>query len=225
MVADADEIRHFRRIRAYRALFQPRAPQTTFDDGLALHDYAGEYLDLNSVVTYLEFGVSAGHTIRKWTARFINSGTRLIGFDSFQGLPEDWPVGAGRIIRKGDFSTGGVLPQIDDNRVSFVIGWFQNTVPAFFADPATSLAGKVLVHYDADLYSSTLFLLTYLWSHLPEYYFIMDDFFEDDIIALHDFTMAYPVELEWIAYHRTPANLPHKVLGKMKRTDFRLGDG
>jgi hypothetical protein len=53
----------------------------------------------------------------------------------------------------------------------------------------------------------------------------MDDFFEDDIIALHDFTMAYPVELEWIAYHRVPPDIPGKVLGRMKRVDFRLSDG
>jgi hypothetical protein len=31
-------------------------------------------------------------------------------------------------------------------------------------------------HFDADLYSSTLFLLSSLWLHLPEYFFIFDEF-------------------------------------------------
>jgi len=215
---NAQEVRHFRRMNAYRTIYTPHAPKINFDDKWSLHDHAGTHLGINSVINYLEFGVSVGHSLRKCAERFTNPATRLIGFDSFRGLPEDWQVGPERIIPKGHFSLGGAPPRIDDVRVSFVKGWFQNTVPGFLADSADDLAGKaVLVHFDADLYSATLFLLSILWLYIPEYYFIMDDFFEDDIIALHDFTMAYPVELEWIAENQAPSKFPSKVLGRLKR--------
>ena len=42
------------------------------------------------------------------------------------------------------------------------------------------------------------------------------------MIALHDFTSAYPVELEWIAHRKNPANLPSQVFGRMRRTAFEL---
>jgi hypothetical protein len=221
MGVDAAQVRRFRQLGAYRTLFLPRSPGVAFEDKWALHDYAAEHLGLDAVVTYLEFGVAGGQSIRKFAERFTNPATRLVGFDSFEGLPEDWHVDR-RIIQKGTFAAGGKAPSISDNRISFVKGWFQNSVPLFLRHPTVPLNGSVLIHYDADLYSSTLFLLTNLWPHISQYYFIMDDFFQDDMIALHDFTIAYPVELEWIAYHRNPANLPFQVLGKLKRTDFKL---
>jgi hypothetical protein len=103
-------------------------------------------------------------------------------------LPDNWSVGAReeRIIPKGTFSQGGKAPRFDDERVSFVTGLFQNTLPEFLSYRTGGLAGrKVLIHFDADLYSSTLFVLSSLWPNLAEYYFIMDDFFQDDMIALH----------------------------------------
>ena len=123
--------------------------------------------------------------------RLTNGKSRFIGFDSFEGLPEDWDVVHQKIV-KGTFSTGGAVPRTADRRVSFVRGWFQNTISEFFM--SSDLSGTILIHYDSDLYSSTLFLLTSVWHFVPDYYFIMDDFSHDEVIALHDFTMAYPVK-------------------------------
>jgi len=39
-------------------------------------------------VLYLEFGVAAGETIRWWSSALKNPGSKLHGFDSFEGLPE-----------------------------------------------------------------------------------------------------------------------------------------
>ncbi len=41
-------------------------------------------------IDYLEFGVFRGETLRAWSRLNSNPGSRLFGFDSFEGLPEDW---------------------------------------------------------------------------------------------------------------------------------------
>ena len=41
-------------------------------------------------VLYLEFGVFRGETTRYWSSRLKNPRACLHGFDSFEGLPEDW---------------------------------------------------------------------------------------------------------------------------------------
>ena len=55
------------------------------------------------------------------------------------------------------------------------------------------------MHFDADLYSSTLFLLTTLWHSLPQYHFFFDEFVPDEVVAMRDFLAAYPAEFEFIA--------------------------
>jgi hypothetical protein len=82
------------------------------------------------------------------------------------------------------------------------------------------LSGRALIHYDAEIYSSTLFLLTSLWPHIPNYHFMMGDFMADDIVALHDFARSYPVDIEFLA--RLEGGLAHSVVGKMARKPFSL---
>ena len=224
-MANAASLREYRQAQAYEQLFLLHPSLVALNEKWDLHEYTADHLGRSSLLTYLEFGVASGDSLRRAALRFINPGTRLIGFDSFYGLPGDWSVGAReeRIIPKGTFSQDGKIPQFGDTRVSFVAGWFQNTLPEFLAYQSVGLAGrKVLVHFDADLYSSTLFVLSSLWPYVPEYYFIMDDFFQDDMIALHDFTTAYPVKLEWIAHRKNQANLPTQVFGMMKRIAFQI---
>ena len=45
-------------------------------------------------------------------------------------------------------------------RISFVKGWFQNTLPGFLN--GFSPRSRLIVHNDSDLYSSTLFTLANL---------------------------------------------------------------
>jgi hypothetical protein len=111
------------------------------------------------------------------------------------------------------------MPAIADPRVSFVQGWFQNTLPAFLA--ANPLGGRwpILVHYDADLYSSTLFILTNLWHAAAEYFFIFDEFMGEELIALDDFTRAFPAELGFMC-QTNAGNYPAQVFGQMRRLPF-----
>jgi Macrocin-O-methyltransferase (TylF) len=148
-------------------------------------------------IDYLEFGVFEGASIRFWLAANQNPGSRFIGFDSFEGLPEDWHSDK----RKGAFSTGGKTPQIADPRVSFVAGWFQKSMRGFMA--SFHPQGQLVIHIDCDLYSSTLYCLTTLdWIVSSGTLIVLDDFFDALHVyrALSDYCSAYMREYKIIAH-------------------------
>ena len=103
-------------------------------------------------VLYLEFGVAFGASIRFWSKLLRNPNSKLHGFDSFEGLPTTWI----RARPKGHFSTGGNIPDVDDPRVQFFKGWFEDTLPGYVWPPHD----RLVINLDADLYSSTAFVLT-----------------------------------------------------------------
>jgi len=91
----------------------------------------------------LEFGVCTGTTLRTIRDN-LGSRFKVYGFDSFEGLPEDWP---GTVCRKGEFAA----EQPDIAGVEFFQGWFKDTIHDYVkqAEPIA------LLHLDCDLYSST----------------------------------------------------------------------
>lgn len=178
---------------------------------------AAEYVGVDQPILYLEFGVAHGKSMTEIANIYKNPDARFFGFDSFTGLPEDWLM-----HKRGAFDNGGRPPIIDDDRINFIQGWFQNTVPATL-DRLSRLANRrVLIHFDADLYSSTLFLLSNLWSNFDEYYFMFDDFIHDEVVALANFSEAFPNELSFIVQTRGGGDGPNpdQVFGKIRRKDF-----
>ena len=111
-------------------------------------DYAITLLD-NDYYHVLEFGVNSGHTIKQ-LRNSLSDQYKLFGFDSFEGLPEDW---TGTTAKKGSMSTNGVIPDIEG--VTFYKGWFVDTIPKY-KQVAQPIA---LLHVDCDLYSSTIDVL------------------------------------------------------------------
>lgn len=116
----------------------------------ALLGYALKHCAVDGLI--LEFGVFRGESLR-----LIADATTapVYGFDSFEGLPEDW----NGLQKKGQFSLEGVLPRFSQANVRLVPGWFNETLPAFLAghpEPAR------FVHVDSDLYSSAVTVLTEL---------------------------------------------------------------
>jgi hypothetical protein len=111
--------------------------------GVALEQVHG------STPLYLEFGVYEGASIRWWSEHLTTPGARLIGFDSFEGLPQAW-----RGLGSGHFATAGP-PTFDDPRVSFVEGWFDVTLPSF--EPPEH--DQLIINIDCDLYSSAATVL------------------------------------------------------------------
>ena len=91
---------------------------------------------------FLEFGVASGRTISHIAK---TRSQPVYGFDSFEGLPEDWRSG----FNKGAFA--GNLPPVPSN-VTLIKGWFNETLPSFLASTKGDVA---LLHVDCDLYSST----------------------------------------------------------------------
>ena len=104
-------------------------------------------------------------------------------------MPEKWGA---TIYDKGFFSTEGIPPIIADERVSFVKGWFQQTLPLFLKD--FSSTKQIIIHCDADLYSSTLYVLCKLDPIIKTGTIVIFDEFSsimDEFRALDDFSQGF----------------------------------
>jgi hypothetical protein len=67
-----------------------------------MYDYVNEFSIKGEAIDYLEFGVWNGRSIRYWANLNKNENSRFFGFDSFQGLPEDWrPDRPKEALRRG----------------------------------------------------------------------------------------------------------------------------
>jgi hypothetical protein len=109
----------------------------------------------------LEFGVAAGTTMRQIIANLGSDSVHTFGFDSCVGLPEDWP---GTVCKAGAFSNNGNIPDTP-GITKFYKGWFTETVPEYLADFPEDIP-IILLHLDADLYSSTITILRGLNSRI-----------------------------------------------------------
>ncbi|MEF2144594.1 MAG: TylF/MycF/NovP-related O-methyltransferase [Desulfovibrionaceae bacterium] len=118
-----------------------------------LYKYVNKRVLQNAPIDYLEFGVYGGESFRSWLKLNDQAESRFWGFDSFQGLPEDWTENN----PKGAFDRQGRVPQVDDARADFVIGWFQDSLPGFLE--TFSPRNRLVMHMDADLFTSTLYVL------------------------------------------------------------------
>lgn len=128
-------------------------------------------------IAYLEFGVSQAHSFTWWLKNNGHAESRFHGFDTFEGLPEQWGTFA-----KGAMAAG--IPRVDDQRAFFYPGLFQHTVPAFLKETDLSDAAIRVIHLDADLFSATLFALTSLAPYLKKGDIL---FFDEFNVPNHEF--------------------------------------
>ena len=148
-----------------------------FKRRLDLYQFLVEEEIKGEEIDYLEFGVFKGSSFKWWINNIKNENSSFFGFDTFTGLPEDWGH-----FKKGDLSSGNELPIINDTRHKFFQGIFQQTLYVFLK----SYVGgkKKVIHLDADLYSSTLFVLTTISPYLKKGDIIIFDEFN---VPLHEF--------------------------------------
>ncbi len=143
-----------------------------------------EKLD-SSAIDYFEFGVSGGHSFRWWLDHNKNPGSKFYGFDTFEGLPENFgPFG------KGAMAVALEALNISDPRAGFYKGLFQDTLVPFLEQYKSER--RKLIHLDADLFSATLFSLSQL------YRFLNDDdilLFDEFAVPKHEF-MAFKIFTE-----------------------------
>ncbi|MBA4141358.1 MAG: macrocin O-methyltransferase [Segetibacter sp.] len=176
----------------------------TYNDFLSKWDYNKRYPlykqvieneGLSGSINYLEFGVAGGESFNWFMAKNTNADSRFYGFDTFDGLPEDWGP-----FKKGAFTNNNVLPTIKDSRGKFFKGLFQQTVPAFLKELDSNRRNVLMM--DADLWSATLYALTTLAPYLKKGDII---FFDEFVVPTHefkaylDFTESHYINLKLIA--------------------------
>jgi hypothetical protein len=166
--------------------------------------YAMGEVDTNVDGLFLEFGVHTGGTLRMIAKRFPKK--IIYGFDSFEGLPEDWANSKGDIYkghRKGTFKLNG-FPNVPDN-ARLVVGWFEETLPRFLKwrpEPAS------FIHVDSDLYSSAKTVLFNLEDRFIEGSVVVFNelknypyFREHEAKALYEFLCKTDKNFSWCGGH------------------------
>lgn len=200
----ADERARLYRRRQFHEVAPQRASQAavmdfSYEERERFYRYINDTVLENERIDYLEFGVSAGESLNAWTMLNRDPESRFFGFDTFQGLPEDWHPET----PAGSFSRGGKPPEVrKDPRVEFVVGLFQQTLADFSREFTPK--GALVLHLDADLYSSTLYALTQMDRHIaPGCVAIFDEFIArdctDEFAALQDYCRAAGRDYEVVA--------------------------
>lgn len=160
-----------------------------------LYDFLLKDQNLKEPVTYIEFGVAKGISFKWWVENNKHSDSRFYGFDTFEGLPENWGD-----FKVGDMSADSKFPEINDTRVEFLKGLFQNTLPQFLKNYNSD--NRKVIHMDADLYSSTLYCLTSLAPFLKKDDIVLFDEFtvpQHEFLAFKNFTESYYLKFQLIA--------------------------
>ena len=155
---------------------------------------------------FYEFGVWRGASF-KYLIKTFKKG---YGFDSFEGLPEDWHE-----TKKGSYSADGLIPKIEGG--TFIAGKFEDTLPSFFTDPRPIAS---IIHFDADLYSSTLCALNYSKPVIDkDTILIFDEFIinqnweQDEFKALNEFCSNNNLTYEILAISYFTKQVAVKLLG------------
>jgi len=159
-----------------------------------------EFLNPQGPISFLEFGVWRGDSIRTWTQLNDNMQSRFYGFDSFEGLPENWQLSFGDVLHAKRFDVDGRIPDLADNRVQFIKGWFQRTLGNFLA--STELIHPIVIHNDSDLHSSTQYVLSCLdKSLLPGDIVIFDEYGSplNEFFAWEEYKRAFMREAKCIS--------------------------
>ena len=143
----------------------------------------------------LEFGVRHGNSIRQ-IANLAKQDVH--GFDSFEGLPEEWHHEA-----KGAYSTRGQLPKVPKN-VTLHKGWFEDSIPEFCTHYGSTIR---LLNIDCDLYSSTKTVLDKLSSYIVKGTVIIFDEYignmhwrEDEFKAFQEAVITYGWQYKYLCF-------------------------
>lgn len=162
--------------------------------------------------TVVEFGVHEGASLRWFAGRLSSPGARFLGLDTFTGLPEAWGA-----MPAGTFDTQGRAPRIDDTRVSFLPGLFQDTAPTLLEALRGREEQPLLVHYDADLYASTLFALAVMAQMRRPYVAVFDEFTGHETRALRNHEQGWRAEATVLGRVMWEGRWPAQVLCRLDR--------
>lgn len=183
--------------------------------------FASDNITINGL--FVELGVCTGTTINFIAA--LNPHDKIYGFDSFEGLPEDW-VRGNRTIPRGSlgFKDSSILPPVLHN-VELIKGWFEDTLPKF---AQTTAANKsiALLHIDCDLYSSTACAFRHLEKLIqPGTIIVFDEFYNypgyenHEFKAFNEFLKTHRFKTKFIGYNIYHQQVAARILqGKASLT-------
>ena len=205
-------IHAFARLNAnvhFRDFARPLHDAPCFPDRLDMYEWLNREWLHGTAVDYLEFGVFQGESLRAWCRFNPHAESCFFGFDSFEGLPEDWTAAK----RAGTFRTE--VPSIDDPRCRLVKGLFQDSLYPFL--DGFHPRGRLVVHVDSDLYSSALFCLAALDRWLvPGSIVIFDEFYdlENEFDAFCDWSRSFYKKCAAIASTSRTRQVALSVIGR-----------
>ena len=155
---------------------------------------------------FYEFGVWRGEAFR----HLIKTFKKGYGFDTFEGLPEDW-----RKQKAGTYSSDGNVPKIKGGK--FIVGKFEDTLPGFFAKKRPMAS---IINFDADLYSSTICALNFAKPVIDEHTILIFDEFiinnkweQDEYKALEEFCANNEYTYEVLAISFFTKQVAVKIIG------------
>jgi len=168
---------------------------------------------------FLEFGVLGGYSL-KYLAE-CRPDRRFYGFDTFEGIPENW----GEFYPKGHGKQDHI-PQIPGD-IILIKGLFQDTLEPFLEEHSEPVS---FLHMDADLYSSTNYVLSTLANagrivkgtiiEFDEVFFqdSHNTVLNDEYRAYLEFMERYEVKVRWLQfYHRKTSYIWKKMFRWTKR--------
>ncbi len=178
-------------VKGYNDFYQP---QWDYSRRFTLYAKIAAAEQLDQPMDYLEFGVASGASYKWWLQHNRHGDSRFYGFDTFEGLPEKWGH-----FDKGAMSFKMETLGIDDPRASFYKGLFQDTLVPFLEQYKSPR--RKLIHLDADLFSSTLFVLTQFYRFLNDGDIILFDEFavpQHEFLAFKLFTESFYIKFDII---------------------------
>jgi len=183
---------------------------------------------------WMEFGVFRGRSIQRISSLTTNI---IWGFDSFDGLHEDWD----NDNPKGVYGSGGEIPEgaiIGDNHdmfnssktkntepwnknIRFIKGYFSDTLPTFLNNHTENAA---FIHIDSDLYSSCVDVLNNLKSRIVDGTIICFDeildyptYRDNEIKAFAEFLIDTGFRFESLIYHGANATYTQACIRMINR--------
>lgn len=148
----------------------------------------------------LEFGVFEGKSIKFFGDK--RPDLQFHGFDSFEGLPEQWSPKHD----KGHFSLDGNFPPVPAN-VTLHKGFFDTSLPEFISKNMKAGDSLAFLHVDSDLYSSA----KTIFNNLVPYFragtiILFDEYFgyksweRDAVKAFREFREFTGAQYEYLGY-------------------------
>ena len=194
------------RVKSFQYLSRIKPMPKLLGSGYTILKKSYEAISLQNGLI-LEFGVRHGTSIRQLASFTLKP---IYGFDSFEGLPEDWHQESKEV-----YSTKGKIPKVPPH-VTLIPGWFEETLPLFLEKREEDVA---LINIDCDIYSSTKTVLDLLSDRIKKGTIIIFDEYignlhweEDEHKAFMESIDQYQWKYEYLCYSAYTKQVVVKII-------------